>query len=389
MDYVRSESDHLTLIFKPTYACNLACSYCYNEGWRDTRGESMSISEAKCAISWVIDYCRKRGVKSIRVIWHGGEPLLMGASFIQETIDFYLSAFKTAGISVKNLIQTNATLINEEFVNIFRKYFNSSIGFSFDYQSGCRCFPNGKDASDIILCKAEWAKSQGIKIGAIMVCGKQNIGKMEEIFSFMAERDISFKFSRPFLPYKPSQRASSCIQEISDSEYLSCVCDLVDIALRQKSSRLASLCSTVGGYITSYLVGKMSVCSQNGQCIMSHLSIGPHGDIYPCGRFSDNSFRLGNYLTDSPEVVIKKSEMMHKEHGQFDYNCQNCKYLKLCNGGCTYLRMTGCHRDECWVNWRIWEHISKRMAILGLKCGSLAGCVKEDVSEIVHKAALK
>ena len=378
--------EHLTLIFKPIYACNLACAYCYNEGWRDTRNDRMTMDEAKRAFSWVADFCRMRGTKSVKVIWHGGEPLLMGAPFLRESIDFYQNLFAQAGISVKNVIQTNATLIDEDYIKIFREYFNSSIGFSFDYQSGCRCFPDGRDASDIILEKALWTRAQGVRAGAIMVCNKKNVGKIDELYSFMAEKDIPFKFSRPFLPYSPSDRASSCIQNVTDTEYVECVCQLIDIALQQKSPRLARLCTTAQDYISAFLLDKISACAQKGTCSMSHLSIGPHGDIYPCGRFSNNVFRIGNYLSDSPKDVMPNLlELCYKYEGR-DENCQKCQFVKLCKGGCTFLRVTGCHEAECSVNRRIWEHISVKMALLGLARGSLAGCIKEDVAEMVHRA---
>lgn len=386
MPYDIPENGHLTLIFKPTYACNLACPYCYNEGWRDSVNDRMDIGEAKQAFSWVCDFCRMRGTKGIKVIWHGGEPLLMGASFFREVIAFYQDIFSNASIDVKNVIQTNATLLNEEYVSIFHEYFGSSIGFSFDYQSGCRIFPDGRDASDMILEKIQWTKSQGIDAGAIMVCNKRNVGKMDELFSFMAERDIPFKFSRPFLPYMPSDRASACIQAVTDAEYVECVCRLIEIALQQKVPRLARLCTTAQDYIAAFLLNKISACAQMGTCSTSHLSIGPRGDIYPCGRFTDNAFRVGNYLTDSGEKVMENLvELSHKYEGADD-NCQKCKFIRLCKGGCTLLRVIGCHEAECWVNQSIWEYISSRMSELGLVRGALAGCIKEDVAEMVHRA---
>ena len=69
-----------------------------------------------------------------------------------------------------------------------------------------------------------------------------------------------------------------------------------------------------------------------------------------------------------------------------DPRCQECKFIRLCKGGCTLLRVTGCHEAECWVNRSIWEYISSKMSKLGLSRGALAECVKEDVSEMVHTA---
>lgn len=380
------ENEHLTLIFKPTYACNLACPYCYNEGWRESEKMRMSVKEAKQAFKWVCDFCQMRSGRAVKVIWHGGEPLLMGASFFREIINYYQDLFAKAGIAIKNVIQTNATLIDEQYIAIFHEYFNSSIGFSYDYESGCRRFSGGEDASCMILDKVLFAKAKGIDAGAIMVCNKRNVGKMDELFSFMAEKDIPFKFSRPFLPYNPSAQATTCVQSVTDAEYLDCICRLVDIALSQKSQRLARLCATVQDYISAFLFDRISACAQKGTCSLSHLCIGPHGDIYPCGRFTDKAFQMGNYLTDSCEQVVKNLVDLSRKYEGRDNRCQECKFNRLCKGGCTMLRAIGRHDGECWVNQSIWEYIALKMAELGLARGALSGCVKEDISEMVHSA---
>lgn len=388
IDMVRDipENGYLTLIFKPTYACNLACPYCYGERWRDSADDLVSVESAKRAFAWVCDFCRMRGTEGVKIIWHGGEPLLAGPSFLREVIEFYQNFFARYGIEVKNVIQTNATLLNEEYINIFHDYFNSRIGFSFDYQSGCRRFPDGSDAAGMILEKAMWARSRGIDVGAIMVCNRQNVGKMDELFSFMAGKDIPFKFSRPFLPYKPSGQATAYVQAVTDEEYVDCVCQLIDIALRQNTPRLAKLCTTVQDYISAFLLDRISACAQMGTCSMSHLCVGPNGDIYPCSRFTDKAFRVGDYLTDSCEKVMENLVDLSRKYEGNDPCCQECKFIRLCKGGCTLQRITGCHEAECWVNRSIWEYISSKMSKLGLSRGALAGCVKEDISEMVHTA---
>lgn len=87
----------------------------------------MSADEARRAFLWLCEFCRIREIRSVTVIWHGGEPLLMGASFFHEVINFYRNLFDKAGITVKNVIQTNATLLDEDYIEIFRAYFNSSL----------------------------------------------------------------------------------------------------------------------------------------------------------------------------------------------------------------------------------------------------------------------
>ena len=86
-------------VFKPTTSCNLACKYCYAAKDR-LEGKScvIGLSEAKKAFDWASRFCHEFNVRSVSVLWHGGEPLLLGADFLDEVASYYKTLFAKSAI---------------------------------------------------------------------------------------------------------------------------------------------------------------------------------------------------------------------------------------------------------------------------------------------------
>src|SRR4051812_14258644 len=81
-----SGSPRLNFGLKISSRCNLNCSYCYvyNKGDTTWRGRpSMMSDEVFNATSTRIrDYCRLSGQGSVQIVFHGGEPTLVGRAKI-------------------------------------------------------------------------------------------------------------------------------------------------------------------------------------------------------------------------------------------------------------------------------------------------------------------
>jgi len=80
----------------------------------------------------------------------------------------------------------------------------------------------------------------------------------------------------------------------------------------------------------------------------SYAVVEYNGDVFPCDFFVEQSWKLGNVMTDSwPEIArrqrranfaVKKAEP-HAE-------CAVCDYRSICHGGCPSLRHNRNHRFE-------------------------------------------
>lgn len=374
-------ADQLSIIFKPTSRCNLRCRYCYAARERNDFDGMMSIADAQKAFDWIKIYCEKLHVKDVTVIWHGGEPLAMGVTFIKECIDYYTKILKEElFINVRNQIQTNLTLATDDFVPLLKEAFGARIGFSLDYQSKYRLFPNGQDASNVILERAMALKKAGLNLGAIAMMTASNIGKMKEMYNWFKELEIPFRLNRMFPT--SSNETSSMAESVTAEQYANSVCELFDIWLNDPQPAFVE---TVQGAVLAYLKNISKLCSIDGKCSDTFLCITPNGELLPCGRFDSDSYSIGNINTDTVELVLeRKKAIAHLgENKPYLAKCVSCKWRSLCVAGCLHSRLFGWFDEECISNRIIWSHLEKRLTPLGLTRGILSNMSKEDASKLL------
>lgn len=96
--------------------CNLRCAYCYvyemgDQTWR-TRPTAMSESTIAMTITRIAEHVSDHSLKRIKLIFHGGEPLLAGEDLIAETAELLRNALPQR-TRVDLGIHTNGVLLND------------------------------------------------------------------------------------------------------------------------------------------------------------------------------------------------------------------------------------------------------------------------------------
>lgn len=135
-------------ILKLHSRCNLACDHCYvytmtDQRWRG-RPRTMSRSVVEQSAVRVAEHVRAHRLRDVEVVLHGGEPLLAGHA----ALDHVISTFRTTvNANVRMTIQTNATLLDDEFLDIFRTN-DVGVGVSLDGDASAndrhRVWPDGR-----------------------------------------------------------------------------------------------------------------------------------------------------------------------------------------------------------------------------------------------------
>jgi uncharacterized protein len=119
-----------TLVLKSIRACNLRCKYCYyiNDETRDYGkiiNDKVLIS-LYTKFSQYLNSLNRKGA----IVWHGGEPLMLGKRRFKRFLALQREIDTQSRI--RNTLQTNALLIDDDWIDIFRE---NSIGFGISLDS--------------------------------------------------------------------------------------------------------------------------------------------------------------------------------------------------------------------------------------------------------------
>jgi uncharacterized protein len=136
--------------------CNLACGYCYvyemaDQGWRN-QPRSMTPRVAEQAVRRIVEHVRTHDIASIRVVLHGGEPLLAGGTFIEEFAQAIRRALPpTARADLA--VQTNGTLLDTALLDVLARN-DIRVSVSLDGERAAtdrhRRYPSGRGSYDTV-----------------------------------------------------------------------------------------------------------------------------------------------------------------------------------------------------------------------------------------------
>jgi uncharacterized protein len=121
-------------VFKVAQRCNLACDYCYvytkaDQSWRD-RPALMSAAVWQAAAERIAEHVERHGLSAVRVVLHGGEPLLAGVRTLAAIAHAVRSAVRP-GCAVRVTMQTNAVLLTRDVLATLREA-GIVVGVSID-----------------------------------------------------------------------------------------------------------------------------------------------------------------------------------------------------------------------------------------------------------------
>lgn len=129
-----SSSRSLEIIIKITERCNINCTYCYmfNRGNDDYLARPANIAEDTIdeIARFLAEGTADLGASRVNVVFHGGEPLMLKKSRFERMCRTIRAAVEPLA-KVRLSIQTNAMLIDDEWISILAKH-QVDIGISLD-----------------------------------------------------------------------------------------------------------------------------------------------------------------------------------------------------------------------------------------------------------------
>ncbi len=326
------------LLIKPTsYNCNLNCVYCFYKKTSRLYGEGkhrMNYETLEKLISEAINY--SEGGPCI-FSWQGGEPLLAGTEFFKKVIE-YQKKYGKPGQKISNSIQTNGTLINEEWIRLFKEY-NFFIGISLDgpreihnyYRKDFR----GKGSFNRVMEGLSLLKKAGVEFNILSTIGKETSKYPEKIFNFFLSNQLHFIQFIPAVDrdIKKKKMADFSVQP---DEYGNFLCKIFDMWWNDGNPYVSI---RLFDNIVEILLGiEASSCMFKSEC-GSYVVVESNGDVYPCDFFVHKEWKLGNIWENSFAELFEKVKLKFGKLKKLSpQNCRNCQWNFICNNGCLWFR---------------------------------------------------
>ncbi len=127
----RNDEAHIfTLHFEPTLQCQLACSYCLENGIE--RGRSMEEEILARSLAWFEEYCGMNpSVDTLRFKLFGGEPLLC-KKIIARAVPAYRALCERLGIEFSLEMTTNGVLFDEDIARLLSEHIWNRVQITLD-----------------------------------------------------------------------------------------------------------------------------------------------------------------------------------------------------------------------------------------------------------------
>lgn len=336
------------LIFKVTKGCNLRCSYCYVFDKDHSVGEIMSTELYEKIIERYFSESKygtlltpgQEGYQSVlSIVFHGGEPLTVGKKNILKYAKIAHQLARRYNKVLQLSLQTNGTLIDDEWIAIFRKY-KIGVGISFD---GFNSSGNERNAGMTLIESIMKLRSVGIIESVLMVLHKSNYKNVHE--NFEALRNIGIT------KVKANRGVDVTVEKNSDYElnavelfeaykevfnYLIAHQDFSEDNMNMWFEKYLHQ-TTHGAEGKDYGMHCYTrYCGAGGALI----EVEPDGTIQFCGRNSKKNVITspGNALSKDAMELVNASKMMNFHMGKLESiaknGCNLCHAQAICDGGC-------------------------------------------------------
>lgn len=372
----------LYVMLKPAGSlCNLACKYCYylEKGNLYKQYKDRVISD-ELLEKFVKDYIESQTLPQVLFTWHGGETLMRPISFYKKALE--LETRYAGGRQIDNCIQTNGTLLTDEWCEFFKEN-NFLVGVSIDgpqeFHDEYRRTRSGKPSFQKVMNGIRLLNKHGVEWNALAVINDFNADYPLDFYHFF--KDIHCKYIQ-FTPIverivnrtdgltlAPGMQEQGKLADfsITTEQWGNFLCTIFDEWVRED----------VGDYYIQLFDATLAnwsgvapgICDMAREC--GHAAVMEfNGDVYCCDHFVYPEYKLGNLHEKTlTEMLYSKRQ---QDFGKAKYKslprqCRECEFLFACNGECPKNRFLKDKYGEFGLNYlckgyyRFFKHVAPYM----------------------------
>ena len=340
----------LYVMLKPAGAhCNLACKYCYylekNKLYPTAQRHLMSDEMLE---QFTREYIEAQTMNQVLFTWHGGEPLL-------RSIDFYRKALSlqqkyAGGRRIDNVIQTNGTLLTDEWCEFFAQN-HWLVGISIDGpqpdHDHYRLTAAGKPSWQKVMQGIKLLKKHGVEWNAMAVVNAYNANHPLEFYRFFKENGCQFLQFTPIVERLTRHEDGRTLASLADKDEISLseasvapepwgyfLCAIFDEWVRKDVGKI--FVEIFDCTLANWMGISPGICAYSKEC--GHAGVMEHnGDVYSCDHFVFPEYKLGNIRAHSLIDMLygeQQQEFSRLKHSSLPRQCKECDMEFACHGEC-------------------------------------------------------
>ena len=340
----------LYVMLKPAGAhCNLACKYCYylekNKLYPTAQRHLMSDEMLE---QFTREYIEAQTMNQVLFTWHGGEPLL-------RSIDFYRKALSlqqkyAGGRHIDNVIQTNGTLLTDEWCEFFAQN-HWLVGISIDGpqpdHDHYRLTAAGKPSWKKVMQGIKLLKKHGVEWNAMAVVNAYNANHPLEFYRFFKENGCQFLQFTPIVERLTRHEDGRTLASLADKDEISLseesvapeqwgyfLCAIFDEWVRKDVGKI--FVEIFDCTLANWMGISPGICAYSKEC--GHAGVMEHnGDVYSCDHFVFPEYKLGNIRDHSLIDMLygeQQQEFSRLKHSSLPRQCKECDMEFACHGEC-------------------------------------------------------
>ena len=340
----------LYVMLKPAGAhCNLACKYCYylekNKLYPTAQRHLMSDEMLEL---FTREYIEAQTMNQVLFTWHGGEPLL-------RSIDFYRKALSlqqkyAGGRRIDNVIQTNGTLLTDEWCEFFAQN-HWLVGISIDGpqpdHDHYRLTAAGKPSWKKVMQGIKLLKKHRVEWNAMAVVNAYNANHPLEFYRFFKENGCQFLQFTPIVERLTRHEDGRTLASLADKNEISLseasvapeqwgyfLCAIFDEWVRKDVGKI--FVEIFDCTLANWMGISPGICAYSKEC--GHAGVMEHnGDVYSCDHFVFPEYKLGNIRDHSLIDMLygeQQQEFSRLKHSSLPRQCKECDMEFACHGEC-------------------------------------------------------
>ena len=340
----------LYVMLKPAGAhCNLACKYCYylekNNLYQNSHSHLMSDEMLE---QFTREYIEAQTMPQVLFTWHGGEPLM-------RSIDFYKKALALQkkyahGKQIDNVIQTNGTLLTDEWCEFFAKN-HWLVGISIDgpqeYHDHYRVTPAGKPSWEKVMQGISLLKKHRVEWNAMAVVNAYNAEHPLEFYHFFRDNGCQYLQFTPIVERLTEHEDGRTLASLADDREIpladasvtpqqwgNFLCTIFDDWVRHDVGK--TFVEIFDCTLANWMGVLPGICAYSKEC--GHAGVMEHnGDVYSCDHFVFPEYKLGNIREQSLIDMLygeKQQAFSRLKHTSLPRQCKECDMEFACHGEC-------------------------------------------------------